>query len=619
MNTVIETSLDGVIVSDDSGTILEYSQAAETIFGFNAAEAVGKNLADLIIPDHHRTAHDNAMQRIRSGGDQFIVGTGRVRMDALRKDRSLFPVEFSIQAAQTSKGQIFIAFLRDVSSTIAAEQDLVTARDAALAGEKLKTDFLATMSHEIRTPLNGLLGNLSLLADTERCERQDRIIGDMETSGRLLMNHISDVLDITRYDAGVMALDIVPMNVSILLQDIIDSQSATAAASSTTLNWAWHGPKRDCVLSDPDRVQLILMNLIGNAVKFTQDGHVSVKAEIIAPKDAASPLRFCVTDTGPGIDPALIPRIFDDFVTGNAAYDRDVGGTGLGLSIAKRFATALGGTISVESDLGKGSTFEVILPMPPTPQDFAAPKLSSEAREEIPLSILIVEDNEINRVVAREMLEASGHTVAEAHNGRDGVAQANKTLFDVILMDISMPVMDGRAAARLIKSGNGPSATTPIIALTAHASHEDQISFAEAGMVTTLTKPISRTDLREALSDINISNATQGISADNTPDHDMTNSPIYAKLISRFVAELDALQAELQNGDLTLADIGHRAHHAAGSAATFQSDDLAEPLQQLAIAARAADDAQLDAASAAFETAWQTKRTSFIDDAPTQS
>ena len=603
MNTVIETSLDGVIVCDENGIILEFSQAAESIFGFSATEAIGEDLADLIIPDHHRDAHDRGMQTAKTTGHHKIVGEGRVRMDAMRKDRSLFPVEFSIQSARSGKSQIYIGFLRDISNAVAAEQELVAARDTALAGEKLKTDFLTTMSHEIRTPLNGLLGNLSLLMDTKRSKRQDRYIQNMETSGRLLMNHISDVLDITRYDAGMLALDIVPMNISVLLQDIVDSQSAMAETSATDLEWTWQGPPRHWVMSDPDRVQLVLMNLIGNAVKFTRNGKVSATISIVDPTAPNSPIRIAIADTGPGIAPELTQRIFDDFVTGNAAYDRDVGGTGLGLSIAKRFVTALGGTITLQSTEGVGSTFDVILPMPPTPVQQSHDHIAAQTTD-TSLSILIVEDNEINRTVAREMLEAGGHRVTEAMDGADGAAQANDAAFDLILMDISMPVLDGKAAARRIKSEGGLSVNTPIVALTAHASLADQAEFEAAGMVATVTKPLSRANLMAVLGDV-------GHVAGH-PVPTATSKPP-AALHQRFVAEIDALVTDLQDGDLTLATIQSRAHHSAGSAAAFQAETIAAPLRDLTTAARQADDAAMDAAIAAFQKAWTATRGEVID------
>lgn len=202
MNVVMGTSLDGVIISDTTGRILEFNAAAEQIFAIPAQEVIGRDLADVIVPDHHKAAHAAGMARLRNGGTRRVVGSGRVRLEAKRATGEVFPVELAIQSAETAQGEIFVAFLRDISAQVAAEEELVSARDLALAGEKAKTNFLATMSHEIRTPLNGLLGNLTLLQDTRLTARQRRYIGNMETSGKLLLSHINGVLDITKYDAG---------------------------------------------------------------------------------------------------------------------------------------------------------------------------------------------------------------------------------------------------------------------------------------------------------------------------------------------------------------------------------------------------------------------------------
>eukprot|EP00095_Tigriopus_kingsejongensis_P001360 snap_masked-scaffold2521_size14880-processed-gene-0.0 protein:Tk01360 transcript:snap_masked-scaffold2521_size14880-processed-gene-0.0-mRNA-1 annotation:"histidine kinase" len=603
MNTVIDTSLDGIIVSDDAGIVIEFSKAAEAIFGYSATEAVGRDLGDLIVPDKHRRAHDAGMTRMQNGGVYRVVGSGRMRIDAMRKDKSIFPVELSIQTAALNARRIYIAFLRDVSSVVAAEQDLVKARDAALAGEQLKTDFLATMSHEIRTPLNGLLGNMSLMQDTTLCAKQTRYMRNMETSGRLLMRHISNVLDITRYDAGKLPINLVPMNVSILVQDIIDTQAAMAEVSSTRLQWAWVGPKRDWVLSDPDRVQLVLINLISNAVKFTRDGDVRVTAELMTDPNYANHIRFRVKDTGPGMTRELANRIFDDFVTGNAAYDRDVGGTGLGLGIAKRFVAALGGTISVTTQLGEGSLFDVILPMPqadaPAPPAIPAAAVICDTA----LTVLIVDDNDINRIVAREMLEAAGHRVTEAANGKAAVKLAADTRFDVIFMDISMPEMDGRTAARHLREGDGHSKNTPIVALTAHALPEDQDSFAADGMAATLTKPLTRHSLLAALRLANV--PTNDISQDKDA---LYRSKTYAKLQARFIAETDRFVAWAQTSGLSLADLGEEAHKAAGSAATFQAIGLSNVLQTITAGARTGDTNAVGAALKRLPTVWQNTK-----------
>jgi len=598
MNTVIETSLDGIIVTDEDGLVIEFSQAAESIFGYTAHEAIGQDIALLVIPQGDREAHRKAMKRVTRGGATHVIGAGRLRMEAMRKDGTTFPSELSIQTAKLHNHRIYVAFLRDVTSRVTAESDLVAARDAALAGERLKTDFLATMSHEIRTPLNGLLGNLSLMQDTALTARQERYVHDMETSGRLLMNHISDVLDITRYEAGKLPISIVPMNIAVVMQDIIDSLTAMAEASHTTLSYEWIGQDRNWVMSDPDRVQLVLINVVSNAVKFTNGGEVRVTSEIVKPSDH---VQFCVHDTGPGMSADLIRHVFDDFVTGNPAYNRKVGGTGLGLSIAKRFVTALGGSITVESKLGQGSLFTVTFPMPPAaPPECASPPptRATTVPPQDPRAILVIEDNDIIRALAGERLESVGHTVTQAHNGETGVSVARTTRFDLIFMDISMPVMDGRTAARLIREGHGKSAKTPIVALTAHALPADLASFvADDGMVATLTKPLTKAGLLDVLR-----KTTEACHP--TDDTSAYRSPAYAKLKQRFIAETDSFITWAQTPNLSLQDIADEAHKAAGSASTFQVPDFAAQLVALTTAARAGDRPEVTAQIATLRRNW---------------
>lgn len=501
MATVMSTSLDGVIVCNADGKILEFSPAAEVIFGHNHEDVLGRDIGAVIVPDHLREAYDLGKERMRPTNEKLVVGKGRVTLQGKHSDGRIFPMEMAVQSATTDQGDIYVAFVRDISRNVAAEAELVAARDRALASEKLKSDFLSTMSHEIRTPLNGVLGNMTLLRDTELSADQDRYVGYMETSGRLLMRHISDVLDITRYDAGKLSTLSEPVNISALFQDIIDTQQSVAEKNGTTLSWAWQGARMDWILSDHDRLQNVMINLIGNAVKFTRQGEVEVTIENVGETDAAK-LMVKIKDTGHGMPASLVARVFDDFVTGNTAYDREVGGTGLGLSIAKRFVHALGGEIGVDSIEGQGSTFWVALPVVQTQAPEKVAAISEVSPKQRALKVLLVEDNEINRIVARGMLQAEGHTVVEAHDGKQGVEASKSTRFDLILMDISMPVMDGRAATRAIRGQSGASQDTMIVALTANAMIEEQSEFMNDGMNSILTKPLSRDALRELLQQI---------------------------------------------------------------------------------------------------------------------
>ena len=617
MNTVMATSHDGVIISDFNGRILEFSPAAEAIFGQRAADVIGKEISDVIIPDHMRDAHRAGMDRMRKGGARHVVGKGRVQLEAKRANGEVFPVELALQSATTDQGEVFIGFLRDISRRLAAEKELVAARDKALASEKVKTDFLATMSHEIRTPLNGLLGNMSLLRDTPLNKLQDRYVGYMESSGRLLMSHISDVLDITRYDAGKLSTFSEPMNISDLLQDIIDNQASTASRNETTLDWGWDGPPIHWINSDHDRLQHVMINLIGNAVKFTKRGKISVTIRKIV-ENGDDQLHIEIADTGPGISEELATHIFDDFVTGNTAYDREVGGTGLGLSIAKRFVTALGGQIGVNSVVGKGSTFWVQLPVTAAqvpPGSEPSVHVPSPTR---PLEVLLVEDNEINRIVAREMLEAEGHTVTIAHDGREGVELSQAKRFDLIFMDISMPVMDGRVATREIRKGHGASADTPIVALTANAMAAEQDAFRSDGMNGILTKPLSRNALRNILA-THQPQRLAGLASPVSHDHsaetrEALGEEAFVKLRTRFMHEVDDLMAWLQSDEpQDYLEIAARTHKVAGSAAVFGAVQLREELRSIEMATKTGDNATIERIVFGLNGVWRDTKIALVE------
>lgn len=616
MNTVINTSLDGVIVSDDRGRIVEFSPAAEDIFGHPAADVIGHELGKIIVPDHLRAGHDKGMERMRQGGEKRVVGKGRVQLEAKRADGSIFPVELAIQSAVTEDGEIYIAFLRDITEQKAGEAELVDARDKAIAGEKSRSEFLATMSHEIRTPLNGLLGNLSLLRDTTLTGKQDTYMRNMETSGRLLLSHVSDVLDITRYDSGKVSVNLEPMNVSDLLQDIIDSQSGMASTQETTLDWGWDGPAQHWITSDSDRLQHVLMNLIGNAVKFTKRGRVSVTVSWHSDE-----MTFEIEDTGAGIPEDLQDRIFDDFVTGNAAYDREVGGTGLGLSIARRFVDVLGGEILVASELGLGSTFRVVVPAKAAE---ATPKLDNlvERRAVIaPLRVLVVEDNEINRFVVREMLQADGHEVKEAHDGQQGVDMAAAERFDLILMDISMPVLDGRSATRHIRQGSGASRNARIVALTANVMPSEREDFLAQGMNGVLTKPLRKSDLRTVLGHQEATAPSEtSVLIDhehNAETYEVIGAENYPKLLARYSAEAETFIEWLQ-GDARLDrnDIADEAHKIAGNAALFGATAFRDTLVLIERSAKAGEDAAVMAAIATLPDIWKRSKKALAEVPP---
>ena len=612
MNTVMSTSLDGVIVTDANGHILEFNHAAEAMFGQSASDVRGLRIGDVIVPDHFKEAHEAGMERMRQNGVKRVVGKGRVQLEAKRHNSEVFPVELAIQSAETDDGDIFIAFLRDISKRVADNQELVEARDKALAGEKAKSDFLAVMSHEIRTPLNGLLGNLELLQDTKVTKQQSNLIGNMKTSGRLLMSHVTDVLDISRYDAGKLELQPNPLNLNDFLQELIDNQSGFAREQNTSLDWSWNGPSVDWVSADRDVMQAILLNLLGNAVKFTKDGAVEVEAEVLKSSDDIATVEFRIADTGVGIEESAQTTVFNDFATGNVSYNRLAGGTGLGLGIAKRFATALGGEIGGESAFGEGSLFWVRLPLQMISGEAALP---GEAQDHTPTKsqrVLVVEDNEINRQVVREMLKAQGHDVVEAVDGLSGVERAKSEKFDLILMDISMPVMDGRAATRAIRSGNGASAHVPIVALTANAMEDERAAFLEDGMNDVLSKPLTRRALAGLMQSVpdaapaTLSDGWEFVDVEQLLEtHEALQNELFMTSLGKMDQDVGMFLDWLPTTSPEESDsIAQQAHKHAGVVAMFGALQMYTALKGLETDAKSGHVSDLAKLSLALRTMW---------------
>ena len=500
LEAVMDSALDAVLVIDTAARITEFSKAAEAVFGYSREDVIGKDMAELIIPQHLRAAHVAGMKRYLETGERRVVGQGRVKLEAQHKDGHIFPVELSISSAPSENGEMFVAFLRDISDEVAAEKALTTARDEALAGERAKAEFLAVMSHEMRTPLNGLLGTLELLDETSLDQKQRELLSVAATSGKLLLHHVSDVLEISKLDAATEKAILKPFDVYGLVKGICGSQRSVADARKIELSIKDINLGNGLVVGDEMRLTQILLNILGNALKFAPGGQVSIECERLSGTDM---VEFRVADTGIGIADEDQDRIFEDFVTLDPSYGRTASGTGLGLGITKRLVHTLGGDIGVESEPGEGSLFWVRVPLAPvnTRDQKTVSETPRPTAHEQPdaLEILVVEDNAINRLVVGEMLQGDGHKVHEARNGEEGIALAEQLPFDLIFMDISMPIMDGVQATQRIRAQSGKSGRVPIVALTANALPEDVARFREAGMLDVLVKPVTRESLRRVL------------------------------------------------------------------------------------------------------------------------
>ena len=571
LQAIISTSLDGILVVDYDGRIIGYNGAAERIFGYSIGEAMGQDMGELIVPDHLRDAHNAGMARYRKNGSKHVVGTGLLKLEARRKNGEIFPVEMSINAAKRDEGEIFVSYIRDISQRAADEHELTETRDKAVAGEKAKANLLAIMSHEMRTPLNGVLGMLQLLSATDLNERQRKYLSVMDRSGKMLLEHVNDVLDISRYDAGRIVVNSVDFDLWALCKDVVESLEVSAEHRGNVLLVSKLEQPIGWVTGDSVRLKQILLNLLGNAIKFTQGGQITLE---LSPQDNSYEIEFRIIDTGIGIEDDALGMIFEDFITLDASYQREVEGTGLGLGIVRRLVDLLGGEIGVESVVGDGSIFWFNIPLPRAEHatQVAKPR-AIDAQFDAGIKILVVEDNEINRLVVREMLEALGVEVCEARDGHEGVAMASAESFSLILMDISMPKLDGTAATKMIHNSPGPNSKTPIVALTAHAMEHDISRFRDAGMVDVLTKPLSAKHL-EAI----VVEYTRVREAFPSPEQGAQLQELIEALGNdRALKILEKAKVELHQGAAKLSDImakgGERkdiaelAHWLAGTAA----------------------------------------------------
>jgi PAS domain S-box-containing protein len=402
----------------------------------------------------------------------------------------------------------FVSQIEDITEHKNLQENLARARDEAVEASRLKSEFLATMSHEIRTPMNAVIGMTALLRDTPLTPVQADYVRTVETSGESLLTIINDILDYSKIEAGRIDLESVPFELRPWVQDAIDLFAGRAQEKHLRLACEIGPDVPARVAGDATRLRQVLVNLLGNAVKFTDAGAVTVTvtAAPAAPATSLRHLHFAVRDTGIGIAPEGLSRLFKSFSQVDASTTRRFGGTGLGLAISKRLVELMGGTIAVESRPGEGSVFrfEVSLEALPDLPPGAAPVAAAAEFDgtlglRCPLRLLVAEDNPVNQRVASLLLQKLGYRAATAANGEEALAALKLAAYDAILMDVEMPVLDGCETTRRIRAAH-PSAARPwIIALTAGAMRSDRERALAAGMNDFLTKPVHRAALAAAL------------------------------------------------------------------------------------------------------------------------
>lgn len=573
---------DPIIAADLDMNLVLFNQAAEAAFGWKAAEIIGEPL-DLLAPPRRRDEFRAAFDRFMDGGGAQTAGQG-VALWAMRRNGEEFPAEASLSLISAPGGMMLAAVVRDVSQQRASQASLErqAAEMAALAkrldaaliaaeqASRAKSEFLATMSHEIRTPLNGVLGMTRLLLDQSTVAEQREKLEIINDSGEALRAILDDILDFSKLEAGRVELEAADFDVARVVRSTVALMDSRAQLKGLTLEVEIAADVPKTVRGDANRLRQILLNLVGNAVKFTETGGVRV---LVSAENDGSALRFVVADTGIGIDAAAQRRLFQDFAQADATVARRFGGSGLGLAICKRLAALMGGGIGVDSEPGRGSRFWVTIPFAKALNADAgppcAPAAIANAATERPLRVLLAEDNCINQMVIGGLLERRGHKVTMAENGVDAVSAARSGGFDVILMDMLMPVMDGVEAARFIRSLPPPTGETPIIALTASVLEGDAQKCRDAGMNDFVSKPVAPDTLYAALATAVRRGPAVAVVAINggAPEPPVLDRPVWSTLIDAMgQAATPALL------DQFAADIGPRV---ARAAAAGESGDLA--------------------------------------------
>jgi PAS domain S-box-containing protein len=500
--SIVEQTRDAILARNMEGKIITWNAAATELFGYRSDEAIGQPVGTLHQSTFSQEECRTELERIRAGQ--------RVDEETLRVDRDGNKIDvwitttplFDVQGQQVGE----VSVLRDISERKRQERETAEARAAAESANRAKGEFLANMSHEIRTPMNGVLGMIELVLGTELTTEQREHLLLANASGKAMLEVINDVLDFSKIEAGRLDIDAIDFAPVDCVAEVGRMLGLAARQKGLTLQWraTSNVPKR--VIGDPGRVRQILVNLVGNAIKFTAHGSIEILLGASELTDQSALLSIAVQDSGIGIPPEKQRTIFEAFTQADSGTSRRYGGTGLGLAITARLAGLMGGKVWVESTIGKGSTFIVTLrcalsSTSATPMDpFAIEQQTEDANAlpTIPRLILLAEDNTVNQRVASRMIERIGHRVVVAGDGMQALTALGESRFDLVLMDMQMPVMDGLEATQAIRARE-KGTRIPIVALTANALSSDRAQCLAAGMDDYLSKPFDLAKLRNIL------------------------------------------------------------------------------------------------------------------------
>ncbi len=627
----LDNLAEGLLIVDLKDTILMANQSFSTVVGMDPEGLVGRRVSGLPwVGDAANPAESDFPWRraIEVGRPMSNVS---MQIDDSTGTRRTFSVNSSPLLGHEGKYRGVMVTFDDITVLEEHKVELRNAKDAAVSANQAKSEFLANMSHEIRTPMNAIMGFTDVLRRGLEDDQQKRLeyLDTIHSSSNHLLELINDILDLSKIEAGKLELEIASCSPCHIMAEVINVLRVRAQQQGINLSWMVAGRIPETIQADPTRLRQILMNVVGNAIKFTPEGQVTLTCQM----DRSDPqefIQFCIVDTGIGMSPEQVGRIFQPFQQADSSTTRKFGGTGLGLSISKRFAEAMGGQIEVTSQPGIGSTFTVSICAGnlkgirmidgQEAKGITSARVDSGQQRALPRirpsRILIADDGETNRQLISLVLGKLGLDVVEAENGREAVDLACSGSVDLILLDMQMPVMDGYAAAGALREAG---LATPIVALTANAMQGDADKCLAAGCNYFLPKPIDLDALTELLAkvlgqaedvlneddaDTTISGPTSELESEQS-DRDQAQTPIYSSLpvgdpafrsiVERFIEglpiKLEAMCSAWEQRDYDqLADL---AHWLKGAGGTVGFAAFTEPARCLERAAREQAEVQI--------------------------
>jgi PAS domain S-box-containing protein len=601
LTLAVESAPNGLIMLNAEGKILSVNRAVENLFGYTRDELAGQ-VVEVLVPERLRTAHAELRYAFNQSTSTKEAGRD---LCGLRKDGVEIPLQVYLNRIDTATGEMTLCTILDIAERVRYQQELELAMHAAEAANRAKSDFLARMSHEIRTPMNLIMGMNALLLNSPLNEKQRQQVEISYRNVRRLLRLINGILDLSKVEAGQMMLDAAPFDLHAVLVECAATMSSAIEQKGLLFEMEIDPAAWRYWVGDSERLQQILLNLIGNSVKFTARGSIEVKVRDERGSEGERGLRFEVSDSGCGVSAEKAAMIFEAFQQAEGAMNRAYEGTGLGLSIAKMLVNMMSGRIWVETGNAQGAKFLFTAFFPLATEEAVANHRAAAASAtvfrlvEAGTRVLVAEDNPENVILVRAYLENVPLVLDFAVNGLEAVAKRRASNFDLVLMDIQMPNMDGYTATREIRAwekANGQP-RVPIVALTAHALTGARKESMEAGCDGHLTKPVERNDLVEAIAKFAKRQAAAARNEEAASDPIAALRPAF---LGKRQVDLEKMRELLAARDFaTIQKIGHNCK---GTGTGYGFPEISQAGAAIEKAAKALDVAALELSIAQFES-----------------